>query len=94
MPQLGVTYSTYLPELLRSRKFSLDAIELTPWQSLASLPKILPDLAEFTLYFHGSNLTQRMTLFPGARARLSNTLRLTRARWFSTHISLLPPGWF
>jgi len=94
MPQLGVTYSTYLHELLCSRKFSLDAIELTPWQSLASLPKILPELAEFTLYFHGSNLTQRITLLPGAGAQLSNTLRLTRARWFSTHISVLPPGWF
>lgn len=93
MPQLAVTYSRFLHELLRQKNFSFDAVELTPWQTVSSLPEILPELSDYTLYYHGSNLIVRILLVPGARSQLSKTLYLTRARWFSTHISLLPPGW-
>jgi len=93
MTQLAATYSPYLHELLGQKKVSLDAIEFTPWQGISSLPKILPDLTDYLSYFHGSNLTARMALLPGSRLKLSKALHLTRARWFSTHISLLPPGW-
>jgi uncharacterized protein (UPF0276 family) len=93
MPQLAAVYSTYLQELLSQKKDSLDAVELTPWQPFPSLPKILPGLADYELYFHGSNLTARTLFLPGERSRLADTLRLTRPKWFSTHISFLPPGW-
>jgi hypothetical protein len=93
MPQLAAVYSTYLQELLSQKKISLDAIEFTPWQPVSSLPKILPGLADYELYFHGSNLTARMLLLLSERSHLSDALRLTHAKWFSTHISLLPPGW-
>ena len=93
MTQLAATYSPYLHELLGQKKVSLDGIEFTPWQSVSLLLNILPELADYLSYFHGSNLTARMALLPGSRLKLSKALHLTRARWFSTHISLLPPGW-
>lgn len=93
MLQLAAVYSTYLQELLNQKKISLDAVELTPWQPVSLLPKIMPGLAGYRLYFHGSNLTARTLFLPGERSHLADTLRLTRASWFSTHISLLPPGW-
>jgi uncharacterized protein (UPF0276 family) len=93
VPHLAATCSPYLINLLGEKEYSLDAVELTPWQSVSSLPSLLPELANYTLYFHGSNLTDRLRFLPGARSQLSEMLRLTQARWFSTHISLLPPGW-
>lgn len=88
MPQLAVTYSSSFQELSDVHQVSVDAVELTPWQPLSMLPKILPGLADYDLYFHGSNLAAHI----GARTQLANTLRLTNAKWFSTHISLLSPG--
>lgn len=92
MPQLAVNYSPHLRDLIRENKIRLDAVELTPWQKVFALPQILQEISGFTLYYHGSNLTAR-SLLPGARSQLAESLRLTQARWFSTHISLLPPGW-
>lgn len=92
MPQLAAVYSHHLHSLLE-QKIALDAIEFTPWQSTSFLSKILPELSSYTTYYHGSNLADRLSLLPGARSQLSETLRLTRARWFSMHISLLPLGW-
>lgn len=92
MPQLAAVYSPHLHSLL-DQKFALDAIEFTPWQSPSLLSRILPELSGYTIYYHGSNLADRLSLLPGARSQLAETLRLTRAKWFSTHLSLLPLGW-
>ena len=92
MPQLAAVYSHHLQSLL-GQKIALDAIEFTLWQSPSLLSSILPQLTGYTTYFHGSNLADRVSLLPGARSQLSEILRLTRAKWFSTHISLLPLGW-
>ncbi len=93
MPQLAATCSNFLLNLLREKKRIIDGVELTPWQVNSSLPGTLSTVAGYPLYFHGSNLAAQTMLIPDARSRLSKTLSQTGSQWFSTHISLLPPGW-